>query len=210
MYATFQATSISNVITDLAILILPMPSVWKLQTSFKRRILMTAIFATGILACISSILRLYYTWKIVASPDVTYHMVQMGLWTYAELAIGVIISCLPVIPKFFQHVGPRVSAIIFSQHELSGDHTRQLSPGAVSTHKKAACGFVLPFWTKYPRSDRSNRLSIASSHRAYLSRRDHAPGECEMAQSEINGSHELGELKLAKPAKTRSNLAGSY
>ena len=49
MYATFQATCISNVITDFAILILPMPSVWELQISFKRKILITAIFATGLL-----------------------------------------------------------------------------------------------------------------------------------------------------------------
>ena len=49
IYATFQATGIFNVISDFAILILPMPSVWKLQMSFKRKILMTAIFATGFL-----------------------------------------------------------------------------------------------------------------------------------------------------------------
>ena len=48
-YATFQATGIFNVISDFAILILPMLSVWKLQMSFKRKILMTAIFATGFL-----------------------------------------------------------------------------------------------------------------------------------------------------------------
>ena len=60
-------------------------------------------------ACISSILRTYYTWKITESPDISYNMVLMGLWTAAELATGFIISCLPVIPKFFQHMWPKVS-----------------------------------------------------------------------------------------------------
>ena len=60
-------------------------------------------------ACISSILRTYYTWKIVDSPDISYNMAPMGLWTFAELATGFIISCLPVIPKFFQHIWPKVS-----------------------------------------------------------------------------------------------------
>ena len=36
-------------------------------------------------------------------------MVPMGMWTGAELATGVIVSCLPVIPKFFQHMWPKVS-----------------------------------------------------------------------------------------------------
>ncbi|KAK0511236.1 hypothetical protein JMJ35_005809 [Cladonia borealis] len=209
MYATFQTTCISNAITDFAILILPMPSVWKLQISFKRKILITAIFATGLLACITSILRTYYTWKIVTSPDITYHMAQMGLWTYAELATGVIISCLPVIPKFFQHVGGKISATIFSEATPSGDDTQQLNPRAASTHKEAASGFVLHLWTKNPKSDRSETLSVASSHRAYLNREDHTSEEFEMVGSKINASHELGELKLARPAKTRNNLAGS-
>ena len=36
----------------------------------------------------------------------------MGLWTYAELSTGVCISCLPVIPKFFQHVAPKLSSAL--------------------------------------------------------------------------------------------------
>ena len=39
-------------------------------------------------------------------------MVPMGMWTYAELSTGIVISCLPVIPKFFQHVGPRLSSAL--------------------------------------------------------------------------------------------------
>ena len=60
-------------------------------------------------ACISSILRTYYTWKIAGSADISYNMVPVGLWATAELATGFIISCLPVIPKFFQHMWPKVS-----------------------------------------------------------------------------------------------------
>ena len=39
-------------------------------------------------------------------------MVPMGMWTYAELSTGIVISCLPVIPKFFQHVGPKISSAL--------------------------------------------------------------------------------------------------
>ena len=49
IWATFQANGIFNVISDFAILILPVPSVWKLQISLKRKILTTAVFATGFL-----------------------------------------------------------------------------------------------------------------------------------------------------------------
>ena len=159
-------------------------------------------------ACISSTLRTYYTWKIVTSPDVTYHMVQMGLWTYAELATGVIVSCLPVIPKFFQHVGPRILATIFSQGKHSGTYDRQLSPMATSTHKEAACGFVLPSWTKKSKLNRSETLSVASTHRAYLNRGDCTSEGVQTPRADNNVSHELGELPMAGPAP--KDLVGIY
>ena len=47
--ALFQATGVFNVISDFAILILPMPCVWRLRMPFRKKILMTTIFATGFL-----------------------------------------------------------------------------------------------------------------------------------------------------------------
>ena len=45
----FQATGVFNVVSDFAILILPMPCIWRLHLPQKKRILMMAIFATGFL-----------------------------------------------------------------------------------------------------------------------------------------------------------------
>ena len=59
-------------------------------------------------ACITSVLRTYYTWKVVSQPDVSYNILKMGLWTLAEVAAGVIVSCLPVLPRFFQDMGPKI------------------------------------------------------------------------------------------------------
>ena len=59
-------------------------------------------------ACVTSVLRTYYTWKVVTEPDVSYNIVVMGLWTLAEVATGVIVSCLPVLPRFFRDIGPKV------------------------------------------------------------------------------------------------------
>ena len=32
----------------------------------------------------------------------------MGLWTWAELSIGIIVGCLPTLPRFIQHIGPKI------------------------------------------------------------------------------------------------------
>ena len=59
-------------------------------------------------ACVTSIMRTYYTWRAVKSPDITYNLCIMGLWSYAEISIGIIVSCLPVLPRFFKNFGPRI------------------------------------------------------------------------------------------------------
>ena len=41
--------AVFNVVSDFLILLLPLPSVWKLQLPCKKKILITSIFATGIL-----------------------------------------------------------------------------------------------------------------------------------------------------------------
>lgn len=56
----------------------------------------------------TSILRTYYTWKIVQSPDASYDIVIMGLWTWAEITTSTIVSCFPIMPRFFHHMRLKV------------------------------------------------------------------------------------------------------
>lgn len=45
----YKASGLFNVMADFAILIMPMPSVWKLNMSLKRKLLTTGVFASGFL-----------------------------------------------------------------------------------------------------------------------------------------------------------------
>jgi hypothetical protein len=57
--------------------------------------------------------------KIVESPDVSYNVAIMGLWMWVEVRTGIIVSCLPVMPKFFQRFGTE-SSQTFSQGSKAG------------------------------------------------------------------------------------------
>lgn len=59
-------------------------------------------------ACVTSVARTHYTFKVMNSLDASYEVMFMGLWTWAEITTGIIISCLPVTPKFFRYAGPKV------------------------------------------------------------------------------------------------------
>ena len=45
--AYFRYATIPNIITDAAMLISPLPTIWKLQTSNAQKIGLTAVFLTG-------------------------------------------------------------------------------------------------------------------------------------------------------------------
>ena len=55
--------------------------------------------------CLTSIIRTYFTWRFIKSPDKSYETGPFSLWTIAELAVGIITGCLPTMPKLVQHVG---------------------------------------------------------------------------------------------------------
>ena len=62
----------------------------------------------------TSIVRTYYSFQIPKSSDRTYNLELMGLWSWAELTIGIIVGCLPVLPKFVRHIGAKVSSTFSS------------------------------------------------------------------------------------------------
>ena len=44
-----KASGLFNVISDFVILFLPMPSIWKLQMSLRKKLMTTGVFAIGLL-----------------------------------------------------------------------------------------------------------------------------------------------------------------
>lgn len=91
--------------------------------------------------------RTYYTWKIIKSPDITYNICIMGLWAYAEISIGIIVSCLPMIPKFFKHCGPKIHDM-FSLGSLSEALLRPKLRSTGNTDKTSSIPAIRRRFTK--------------------------------------------------------------
>lgn len=47
--ASYKASGVFNVLSDFVMLILPMPVLWNLQMSLKKKLLTVGVFATGFL-----------------------------------------------------------------------------------------------------------------------------------------------------------------
>lgn len=99
----YIASAIFNVLSDIAMLSVPVYLVWNLQMNVRRKIGISAIFCTGGLACISSILRLIYVVFLTRTQDYSYAHFAATMWSMAEIAFGLLCSNLVVLPRLYRH-----------------------------------------------------------------------------------------------------------
>ena len=91
-------------------------------------------------AIVCSLVRLGYSVKVFHSVDFTYYFFKMTMWSLPELAVGIIIACLPVFGKLAQKVKESISvgslgfslssllkSSIFTGHKDTNDQSQQSS-----------------------------------------------------------------------------------
>ncbi|KAI1770103.1 hypothetical protein F4818DRAFT_275081 [Hypoxylon cercidicola] len=97
--------AVGNIITDIIVLVLPIPVVWRLNLKRARKWAVLGIFALGFFTCIISICRMIFFAKL--SDDISWDLVSIAAWGEAESASGVICSSLialgPLIRRFSRH-----------------------------------------------------------------------------------------------------------
>ncbi|KAI2885216.1 hypothetical protein CBS63078_11256 [Aspergillus niger] len=93
----FIGNAVPNILTDWALLTLPLPYVWKLQRSASQKLALTGVFIMGGFICIISIVRLIIMLNAykVPSLDETWVFVGPSKWTAVETNIGIVSACLP-------------------------------------------------------------------------------------------------------------------
>lgn len=90
-------SSVINIISDFAILIIPLVLVWSLQMSTRKRYAIWALFAFGALAPLASIARLAYQIPTANDPDKTVIYMVVALLAAAEQVVGIVVGCAPVV-----------------------------------------------------------------------------------------------------------------
>ncbi|RYP12243.1 hypothetical protein DL765_007428 [Monosporascus sp. GIB2] len=93
--AIITTDAIISVISDLAILCLPLPLTWSLQLPFKKKLRVIGILCAGGTATAFSIYRLGLIVHDGHSPNQTIVFTKVVLTGNAEIGIGLICACLP-------------------------------------------------------------------------------------------------------------------
>ena len=139
-------------------------------------------------------------------------MVPMGMWTYAELSTGIVISCLPVIPKFFQHIGPKLS----SAFTLRSKYTKDFGIEAASTtpsdkvraEKLKLPGFGHTFTSMVSTAEKDSDRELDSQQS--LPKGEYVKLHEDAAFSRRDTTRELNVMPAARLATARDDLESGY
>ncbi|MCJ1379282.1 hypothetical protein MMC17_002383 [Xylographa soralifera] len=105
----YLAVAVLSLVSDVVILVMPMPLVWALHTSKQRKIGLSLVFLLGGCVCIISICRLFSLLQ-TNLDDITYTNIPPGLWSTAEGGIGVMSANLPSLRPLFSCMAAKGSS----------------------------------------------------------------------------------------------------
>ncbi|KAI1095501.1 hypothetical protein F5B19DRAFT_439760 [Rostrohypoxylon terebratum] len=105
----YMVGSISDVVMDFLILILPLPAIARLQMPMSRKIELVLIFALGGLTCVLSLVRFLGAKKVIYDKeDITWISSFPLVWAAAEPCLGTVCACLPMLQPLMQGLKERV------------------------------------------------------------------------------------------------------
>lgn len=106
-----------NVITDLAILILPIPVLTGMRLPQRQKTVLVFTFALGIFVTVVDVIRIYYLQqaadvqtliqsRIGVGGDFSFNASMALMWSAVEVNVGIICACIPTLKPLIQRVLP--------------------------------------------------------------------------------------------------------
>jgi len=106
----FQALWFSNasinIVTDLTLIILPIPVISSLHLPRKQKVGIWLILAIGSSVFIASIIRLKSLLIFSVSQDRSWDSLNPGVWSYVECNLAIFCACLPCLRPLYYYVFP--------------------------------------------------------------------------------------------------------
>ncbi|KAJ5290906.1 hypothetical protein N7478_000157 [Penicillium angulare] len=135
----YIALATTNTFTDLVILFLPMPLVWRLQISRSKKVSISAVFLLGGFVCAIALYRIT-TLPLIDNNDITYSNTYAGIWTSIEGSVGVIVACLPSLMPIWHRLRGR--SVGYAQYSRQSNPYATSSKGLRSTRSTGGGRFT--------------------------------------------------------------------
>ncbi|KAK7892837.1 hypothetical protein LTR67_007074 [Exophiala xenobiotica] len=124
IYAFWFFSAGFNIVTDIALCILPIPTLMTLRMPPKQKYSLIFVFVLGGFGCVTSVLRLIKFYEMYHSVDLSYDLLGPVLWSSIEVNTGIICACLPALKPLFTLISP---LLLHSSSRDSSRRSRQPS-----------------------------------------------------------------------------------
>ncbi|KAK5658468.1 hypothetical protein OQA88_1857 [Cercophora sp. LCS_1] len=167
---TWIANAVSTIVSDLAILILPIPQVWKLQLGRAAKIGVTIAFCLGFFVVFASAYRFSVLFSYSAS-DPTYTLAPTVGWTAIEMSAGIVSACLPTLGPVMITIGRTLGirwSLLGSLSSSRGGASKSTRPsGQLTTTKTEIPSRKDSIGTFYRLPDESANVSGETANRGH-------------------------------------------
>ncbi|ORY68845.1 uncharacterized protein BCR38DRAFT_424486 [Pseudomassariella vexata] len=106
--ALYIVTAVLGILTDVILLVLPIPMVLGLQMPNLQKAGLLLMFTIGSLTVVTSIVRLVILLPVLTNTDQPWAIAFPCTWICAEANLLVICCSLPTLRKFFRDVAPKI------------------------------------------------------------------------------------------------------
>lgn len=106
----YYITIAMNILTDIAVVVIPVPALMKLNIPTNQKYGLVFAFALGGFGCIISIVRLHAIKVSLTSPDPNLANSQPSLWSVVEVQVCIICACLPSLRPILVRIFPYASS----------------------------------------------------------------------------------------------------
>ncbi|KAL8941301.1 MAG: hypothetical protein Q9216_002320 [Gyalolechia sp. 2 TL-2023] len=125
--AAYVTLGVLDIILDIAVFTLPMPSLYRLQVSKNTKIGLVATFALGLFTIVAGIMRLVAVVQLAFETDFVQGQVGNAYWCAIEGSVGIIVACAmimrPLLDRVLAVFGRYSSSIptLSRSHRSTGD-----------------------------------------------------------------------------------------
>ncbi|OJJ66985.1 hypothetical protein ASPBRDRAFT_187807 [Aspergillus brasiliensis CBS 101740] len=102
----YLATAITNTVSDIVLIIIPIPVIAKLKVPLIQKLGIGCMFGVGCLTIITSIIRLATLMPLATSKDQTYEIALAVIFVFIEANFIIICPCLPYLRQFLRYHAP--------------------------------------------------------------------------------------------------------
>ncbi|KAI1756012.1 hypothetical protein F4782DRAFT_488047 [Xylaria castorea] len=102
----YVAVCVWSIFTDLLVLVVPLPIIWKLKMERTQKLRLSWLFAAGLSVTATSIVRLAYILTINYHDDFSFHSVPSTFLAFLEPPETILCVSLPMLYSFFARVWP--------------------------------------------------------------------------------------------------------